>query len=157
MIIRDDKSPFIQAEIIATQDDLVRVSVKLAQVLHSHGFPYVSILDGGFPSLITHLLQSRGTTEPLIINHDNEKWINYLNFSGKGNHLSDDLKPLNNIISMNGKKSQKADSKRKLLEKKSISAIYDIEVALEVAKRLGHERMTHILEGKLNILKDSKR
>lgn len=43
------------------------------------------MLDGGFPALLHHLVTARGgKLEPLIINHDSEKFAAFMEASGRG-------------------------------------------------------------------------
>jgi hypothetical protein len=79
----DEKSPFATFESQAIGDDSSRVGIRLARTLHKHGFPYVSVLEGGFPSLIDHLMETRGDVEPVVINHDDTQWAAFLKATGR--------------------------------------------------------------------------
>jgi len=57
----------------------------LAYSLHRQGFPYISVLEGGFPALIEQLQLLRGTVEPVILDHDADRWVAFLQSSGRDN------------------------------------------------------------------------
>lgn len=82
---RDMQSPYVAAEEAAIADDKIRPAVRLARELQRAGFPFVTVLDGGFPSLIDQLIASRGEVEPVVINHDPERWQKYLISTGRLN------------------------------------------------------------------------
>jgi hypothetical protein len=76
---RDEESPYAVAEEEIIIDDLNnRPGIRLAQALQQAHFPYVSVLEKGFPSLVAQLMHVRGDVEPIIINHDHVKWSQYM-------------------------------------------------------------------------------
>jgi hypothetical protein len=64
-------------------DDLVRPAVRLALALQRHAFANVCVLEGGFPTLVEQLMILTGSVEPIILNHDTEKWDKFLISSGR--------------------------------------------------------------------------
>ena len=78
----DEESPFAKEEQAITAADQHRPAMILARALQAHSFNNVSVVEGGFPLVVEQLLQSRGTVEPVIINHDSEKWIQFLKNTG---------------------------------------------------------------------------
>lgn len=108
------------------------------------------VLDGGFPSLITQLIQSRGTLEPVIIHHDHEKWSNYLIITGRYQTLKTDLQVAKEYVkSLPSEGTQSAVPFTKSSENTELQRVL---IALDVATRLGHVNMKKILEEKLTRL-----
>lgn len=135
--------------------------------LQKNGFPYVSLLDGGFPSLVEALFSLRGTVEPIIIQHNVEAWQYYLRVSGRGQvilPLARPLDPSSDEESMSDKKSNKGScsgssvkalsfSERKTFPIKRIKDMDELErakTAYRVALSLKHERMAAILKIKIS-------
>jgi len=57
--------------------------VKLAVTLQQNGFPFVSVLEGGYGALVSYLENHHGGgVEPVIINHDPEKWRQFARSTG---------------------------------------------------------------------------
>ena len=79
----DFESPYQEIEKSAVSDDKARPAVQLAYSLQRHGFPFVSVLDGGFPSLVEQLVFLRGVVEPVVLEHDPVKWTQFLHSSGR--------------------------------------------------------------------------
>lgn len=82
------------AEKAAIADDLIRPAVRLALALQRHAFSNVCVLEGGFPALVEQLMTQRGFVEPIILNHDTEKWKKFLVSSGRLS-ASSGKKPIN--------------------------------------------------------------
>ena len=74
---RDRSSRFIESEDLAAEDDSVRSSVRLALIMISKGFNYVSVCDGGLPAIVQHLLNVNGNVRPYVERLDEIKWLRY--------------------------------------------------------------------------------
>ena len=61
----------------------MRPAVRLALALQKNFFPLICVLENGFPQLVEQLLSVNGTLEPVILQHDSEKWGKYLLSSRK--------------------------------------------------------------------------
>jgi SH3-like domain-containing protein len=103
--------------------------------------------------LVEQLQTSRGSVEPIIINHDTDKWREYLDISGKSKYQLD-LQPGRSNTSLSSQKEKKKHLKSQRHNKSNSSVVTDIEVALDVANRLGHTQMKQILEDKLKALRN---
>ena len=57
--------------------------MRLALALQRAGFPYVCVLDEGFPKFIEELTAIAGSLEPIVLNHDPNKWEKFLISSGR--------------------------------------------------------------------------
>lgn len=64
-------------------DDSVRPAVRLALALQRDFFPYVSVLEEGYPKFIEQLGAVTGTFEPIVLNHDAAKWDKFLLATGR--------------------------------------------------------------------------
>jgi hypothetical protein len=106
------------------------------------------VLDGGFPALVTQLLQSRGSTEPVIIQHDIDKWANYLIVTGRNHNMKPDLQAARDEIS-----SMRVVQKKKSPTHQPSTELEQAVVALDVATRLGHTHMRKILEQRVATLR----
>lgn len=132
-------------EAAAAALDMNRPAVILALALQRNSFPNVSVLEGGFPALVEQLLASRGSTEPIVINHDQDKWKKFLNMTGRAA-----------LVEPVAKKT----SQEKITEKgvgkdipktvKDLSQLEVYQLALRMAERLGHNSMAEILREKVN-------
>ena len=80
---RDLESTHAAAEKAAVADDSIRPAVRLALALQRAGFPYVCVLDEGFPKFIEELTAIAGSLEPIVLNHDPNKWEKFLISSGR--------------------------------------------------------------------------
>jgi hypothetical protein len=109
------------------------------------------VLDGGFPSLVTQLIQSRGGMEPVIINHEHEKWSNYLLVTGRMNALKTDLQVSKDYL--NSRPPRPRAQAEKILSQQNVE-LDQARTALEVATRLGHNHMRKILEERIERLID---
>jgi hypothetical protein len=115
------------------------------------------VLDGGFPSLVTQLWQSRGSMEPVIINHDHDRWLNYLVVTGRLHSLKTDLQLskdyLNSLPTETAASTPQAGGAGAGRGgTKNNSEVEHARVALEVATRLGHAHMRSILEERIERL-----
>lgn len=118
--------------------ELRRPAVLLAIALQAHSFPNVSVLDGGFPTLVEYLYSSRGTVEPIIINHEEENWRSFLRNTGRS---TDSLK-----YSRKGSgKSQTIKdalltTQQQITPKKAkdLTELEKLKLACSVAERLQH-------------------
>jgi hypothetical protein len=80
---RDLESTYAAAEKAAVADDSVRPAVRLALALQRDLFPYVSVLEEGYPKFIEQLGAVTGTFEPIVLNHDAVKWDKFLLATGR--------------------------------------------------------------------------
>ena len=115
-------------------------------MLQKHNFSRVVVLDGGFPALVSQLFQSRGKVEPVIINHDHDKWSNFIVISGRS-HCSSDLQAAREAQILKRSKKYPMNSSFKMSH--DLSEMESTNIALEVATRLGHNHMRKILEDKM--------
>lgn len=124
--------------------ELRRPAVLLAIALQTHSFPNVSVLDGGFPSLVEYLYASRGTVEPIIINHEEENWKTFLRNTGRS---TDGLKQnkkgsgKQQTVKDGSAQQQQLDTPKKV---KDLTELEKLRLACQVAERLQHE-VTHKL------------
>lgn len=77
------ESTHAAAEKAAVADDSVRPAVRLALALQRDSFPYVSVLEEGYPKFIEQLTAMTGTFEPIVLNHDALKWEKFLLATGR--------------------------------------------------------------------------
>lgn len=148
----DQQSIYRDAEAKAKSDDKIRPAVRLASALQRHCFPYVCVLEGGLPSLIEYLTQSRGYVEPLLINHDAQTWESFCNSTGRtigrGNNNSND-----SALEKKRKKSPSHNGSGKMNQRtKRVGDLTPLEVyklALTAAMRLGHVHMQSELMKKI--------
>jgi hypothetical protein len=168
---RDTQSIFAKEEAAAASLDLTRPAVLLALALQRNSFSHVSVLDGGFPALVQQLISSRGTAEPVVINHDPETWSKFLKSTGR-EHL---LHAYNGIITVNkhnttsrsrgsilsnvdgvhGSGINSASNRSKGEVPRKVGDLSPLEVsqiAFQVADRLQHSHMRAILKTKLDEL-----
>jgi hypothetical protein len=168
---RDENSKFYKDEENVILSDLNSPAMILAMVLQRNSFPHVSVLEGGFPALIDTLLSVKGKVEPIVVDHESEKWIEFLRNTGRYQEkslFSSTLSPF--PFSGQGKSSKMISSKgfsssssfdenhesspyKKYKEEKDLTSIERYELALVVANRLEHKEMKRILEEKLENLK----
>jgi hypothetical protein len=108
-----------------------------------------SVLDGGYPALLHHLSSVRGQLEPLVINHEPEKYAAFMRASGRADN---DMRPradLRTWSEVKGKRHQKGGDVKIDVE------LVDNEVALSVANRLEHCRMAAKLSSRLKELEST--
>lgn len=65
-LTRDLDSKYKDEEDIIIKSDANRAAVQLALALQTNSFPNVSVVEGGFPALIYHLIQLKGIVELLL-------------------------------------------------------------------------------------------
>ena len=80
---RDLESTYAAAEKAAIADDSVRPAVRLALALQRDSFPFISVLEEGFPKFIELLSSSSGSLEPIVLGHDAVKWDKFLTSTGR--------------------------------------------------------------------------
>ena len=148
--VRDLDSQFLVHEDEARQENSRRPAFALAHTLQRNHFPYVCCLEGGLPALVEHLMASRGAVEPVLINHDQNIWLKFLQSHGYATSLptpstiaSPWLKPQTSADPTTADPPQSVDT---LTEGQAVSLAYT------VSRRLGHEYMSRILYKKLNKL-----
>lgn len=73
------------------KSDEQRAALRLASVLQRETFGYVSVLEGGFPALVGQLRKQRGRVEPIVIQHDAERWDEYMAVTGRDEAGGGDL------------------------------------------------------------------
>lgn len=156
----DNESPFREVEKTAMSEDNTRVGIKLASILQSHQFPYVMILDGGYPALISQIFHSRGMTESLIINYDEEKWLNYLVTINKKENFQTDLQYAKNYLLKIKQLENNNNNNNRIHTNNKNQNVHESEleqarIALNVAIRLGHTHMREILELKIQKLENN--
>ena len=162
---RDYQSPFAKLEEATLKDDLQRVGMKFALELQRNGFPYVSLLDGGFPSLIESLFNLRGTVEPVVIQHNVEAWQQYLRASGRCQVIMPTLDSVRSFddnssdgdlyASKRDRRSKKNSDIRFPIKKlKDMDELEKAKTAYRVALQLKHSRMAAILKIKISTMDD---
>jgi hypothetical protein len=128
--------------------DLKRPAMFLAMALQSHSFSNVSVLDGGFPALVDHLMDVRGSVEPIVINHEQQKWETFLRNSGRYfNGLTKSSK---------GKITKCAPQPSAALPRrvKDMSQLEILKLALPVAERLNHHVFYRVMLEKIQKLEE---
>lgn len=151
----DDKDGVIHRdeELAAAKEDQSRVAVHLAALLQQGGFPFISVLDGGFPALVQYLRDTRGALEPLIINHDVDRFEAFLEHSGRRG-LGPDLRLGRKLD--RGKQAEKESSRGDTTGKaEDLDEGSRLRLAIGVASRLGHPRMLTALKNRLSQLNES--
>jgi hypothetical protein len=127
---------------------------------------------GGFPALVEQLMASRGTVEPVILNHEPEKWRHFLRTTGRlslnQNSIPGSAQAAGSSSSsgahgggggggggMNGGDGDDFPStgRSPIDSSRRRSQMSDVEIAqlaYKVAVRLGHKNMEGILLDKIN-------
>jgi hypothetical protein len=167
---RDTESVFAKEEAAAASMDLTRPAVLLALALQRNSFSHVSVLDGGFPALVQQLISSRGTAEPVVINHEPETWAKFLKSTGRehllqaynssttANKRNTASKSRGSIVSCadsdhgSGMSSASHSSKDVPRKVGDLSPLEVSQIAFQVADRLQHPHMRAILKTKLDEL-----
>ena len=135
--------------------------MRLAHALQRDGFPNVCVLDGGFPALVEQLLAWRGTVEPVIINHDPNKWRHFLQTTGRQlPSAGSSSKPKDKSLEKEAKTSSSShhgsflstgaapvDTTRR---RSQMTEVEIAQMAYKVAVRLGHKHMEVILLERIN-------
>ncbi len=154
----DPQSRYAKEEAATLLADEQRAGLQLAVALQLHGFSTVCVLEGGFPALVEQLRVSRGTVEPVVINHDEVSWERYLSSTGRN------VSPDSTLAAQNKDKSKTAavgdgGISVTVEERKTVKDLSEIEVmqlALSVALRLNHPTMVSILQEKINFASKSE-
>lgn len=167
---RDYQSPFVKLEEATLKEDSQRIGMKFALELQKNGFPYVSLLEGGFPSLVEALFNLRGSVEPVIIQHNVEAWQHYLRFSGRGQvilpmpsgsrsfddgYSSDGDGETSGQKSNNRPRGKNSAASTSILQfplkkLKDMDELERAKTAYKVAVSLRHERMAAVLKLKIS-------
>ena len=135
----DRDSRFKDDELAAVNDDNSRPGVQLAYHLHRHGFPYISVVEGGFPALVEQLVLLRGTVEPLVVDHNPLTWSEFMQSSGRQVSTGARAGVSRKIID---------DDEDKGVEM-SMSYEEVLQIALATAARLGHRHMYRMIKSRL--------
>eukprot|EP01039_Chlorochromonas_danica_P008734 gene8733-9624_t len=143
--VRDSQSKYFKAEAEVAHQDLNSPAMLLAIALQRNAFSNVSVLDGGFPALVNYLMESRGSVEPIIINHNSKKWEGFLKSTGRHNDLIQQKARLKTPKQLSG--SDKLFPFDRKVE--DLTDRERWELALQMAERLGHVYMKKQLEEKL--------
>jgi hypothetical protein len=159
----DERSKYYQEEIDARAADLHRPAVLLAIALQTHAFPNVCVLEGGFPALVNQLILTRGTVEPIIINHEEDKWKEFLKSTGRSqdpllNHKTKKLSlisTLTNSFNSAGTSITSESEKTMMKREKDFSESERLEIAIDMAEKLQHPTMLSILRNKLSQISGS--
>jgi hypothetical protein len=154
----DEGSTYFQEEVATRQKDFNRAATILAITLQTHAYSNVSVLEGGFPALVEYLMSSRGTVEPIIINHDEKKWRQFLRSSGRLQDVPPKLKKTTMMTTSSSASSPRSPSRSNQVSSDSgeTDELKEIEVAISVASRLDHQHMLTILSDRLKQLMGSK-
>lgn len=147
---RDLESRFAQEEAQVVKLDLTRPAMQLALALQANSFPNVSVLDGGFPALIEQLNVSRGTVEPVVINHDEVQWAKFLRATGRDYSTLEEKKAHKGSYA--NSVSKNADNEVPYEKPRTVRDLSRKEVysyALKVADRLNHSYMKRVITDRL--------
>jgi len=146
---RDLESRYAQEEAQAVKLDLTRPAVQLALALQANSFPNVSVLDGGFPALIEQLNASRGTVEPVVINHDDVQWAKFLRQTGRDyKNLEEKKSSKSNTVSCNAE--EPAYEKPRTVKDLNKMEVYNY--AYKVADRMNHTYMKGVISERIAAL-----
>lgn len=102
----------------------------------------MSVLDGGFPALVQKLLDLRGSVEPIIINFEMTKWEAFLVSTGRMTDMNNRKMPSSTPVASAEKISFRTG------EINTTEQRY--QLALSVAKKLGHGNMQRFLQSKIS-------
>lgn len=144
---RDVDSKHAKEEEQVMYADLSRPAIMLAMALQAHSFPNVSVLDGGFPALVDQLLSTKGTVEPVVINHDTNQWEKFLQSTGRLNEGTKSKKGQKMTDVNNPETPGKLSRKEK-----DLTELERLEMAAVVAERLQHTSTLEILKEKIQSL-----
>jgi hypothetical protein len=134
----DEDSPFRMVEESAAADDSQRASVQLALELQRAGYEHVSVLEGGFPILVQQLLARRGTTEPIVVDMEEEAWGHYLDVLGL-HHGRRRAQAAGRL------EQQKAEKELIVRGARDVDRAQQVQTALGVANNSGHSVMAELL------------
>lgn len=148
---RDSESQFLEEENAAVTEDLQRTATQLAELLQRNGFPYVTVLEGGFPALVEQLMSLRGGVEPVIINHDQDLWLRFLKRNGY--QLDKEKQSPATVTTPGDPANIYEDSKSTPVKRYSDYSVLDVtSMAYRAASRLGHHNMEALLLERINAI-----
>lgn len=153
---RDLDSRYATEEAQVAKLDLTRPAVQLALALQANSFPNVSVLDGGFPALIEQLIASRGTVEPVVINHDEVQWAKFLRSTGRDHKNLDDRKPQRGGLTNSVSKSADNTPYEKPRTVRDLNSLEIYQYALKVADRLNHGCMKSAISDRISAIQKQK-
>jgi hypothetical protein len=138
--------------------ELRRPAVLLAIALQAHAFSNVSVLDGGFPALVDYLCTSRGTVEPIIINHEQEHWRTFLRNTGRSNEgfkHTNNKKGSGKLPTVKDTSQQPLSSSQVTPKKvKDLTELEKLRLACSVAERLQHTVTHKLIVERIKVLED---
>jgi hypothetical protein len=147
---RDLESRYAQEEAQVVKLDLTRPAVQLALALQANSFPNVSVLEGGFPALIEQLNASRGTVEPVVINHDEVLWAKFLRSTGRDFKTLEEKKSQKGFAnSVNRHAIDLEEAYEKPRTVRDLSSLEVYTYALRVAERMNHSYMKGVLSDRI--------
>eukprot|EP00606_Chrysophyceae_sp_TOSAG23-5_P001141 GSChrysophyteH2.ASY1.ANO1.73.1 assembled CDS len=131
------------------EDDSVRSAVRLAKALHAESFQKVSVLEGGYPALVS-CLRRKGKLEPIIINHSSADWESYLMSTGRTEEEEAKL-------SIKHQQQQRLQREKNALNETKIQQqgprrasdlnnLQKLEYSMKAAERLGHKAFSAELQ-----------
>lgn len=138
---------------------LCRIGIKFAEELQKNGFPNVSLLEGGFPSLVDALNHLRGSLEPVIIQHNPELWRNFLMVTGRTKDNSEEQSLLKEKARKNMTDSASyltAENSMTIKKVKDMNFAEKTKMALSVAISLNHVHMSSILQKRIADLEEKQ-
>lgn len=151
-IHEDERSEFYEEEVQTRSKDFNRAATLLAIALQTHAFPTISVLEGGFPALVDYLVSSRGSVEPVVINHDTDKWKKFLRSTGRLQVSAPKLKKAMTSMPTSSASPSQTDGS----SPHAIDEVKELEIAISVANRMDHSYMLNILSDKLKQLVGKK-
>jgi hypothetical protein len=166
---RDKESKYYMEEEEILLSDLNSPAMILAIVLQRASFNKVSILEGGFPALIHQLISTKGKVEPVVVEHEPQKWVEYLKNTGRYH----DYNLLSSASSSNAQKiagklkknqsitasvSSVDEESERIMNRKEqdLTPLERYEFALAVAERLQHATMAQILKDRIQLIKEAE-
>lgn len=119
--------------------------MQLAYLLSRHGFPYVSVIEGGFPNLVEQLPYIlRGAVEPVVLDHDPVSWDDFLCVSGRKAVIEKAReKERLRLEEANRAAAIKEKDGRKFTREEELT------IALATAARLNHKHMHYLIQSRL--------
>jgi hypothetical protein len=108
---------------------------------------------GGFPALIEYLISTKGTVEPVVINHDQDKWNKFLNATGRLIQSNDKVKNGNiNHNYLTGNANNNEDGDNKIKKSSELSQLETLQYAIETSGKYNHLHMKKLLIEKVNMI-----
>jgi hypothetical protein len=168
--LKDNQSKYYKEEESILVSDLNSPAMLLAMVLQRNSFPHVCILDGGFPALIETLFSSKGKVEPIVVDHDSQKWSEFLRNTGRYRDKSAQSQQSEGGFARLKKMISKGDDHHHdenhylnqnsedmplyMKKEKDLTDLERYQLALKSAERLDHSEMKGILMEKIAGLKN---